>query len=149
MTNEPHNWSQIVEKLRHAAGLAPPSRDEADAAMASAGEISMSQEQIRDIARKATTGVETRPELEPAMQDLVDQPIRVLLRGQGGKPGESGVDAADRPAVFGDALLWQPENGRGVELQPQTDSAIDGERNRKPVEVSWFRSKWRSGEKDG
>ena len=64
MTNETHNWSQIVEKLRRAVGLAPPTLDEADAAMASAGEIPLRDAQIKDMAQQAVEQGEVRPDLE-------------------------------------------------------------------------------------
>lgn len=55
--SEPHNWSEIVEKLRRVMGLAPPTPEQADTEMLSAEEIPMSDEDIRTIARTVTKGL--------------------------------------------------------------------------------------------
>lgn len=73
MTNEPNNWSEIVGKLRRAMGLAPPTPEEADAEMRSAGEIPMSDDEIKAIAKAATEGQRGRPELESTYEWLCDQ----------------------------------------------------------------------------
>lgn len=73
MTNEPNNWSEIVEKLRRLMGLAPPTPEQADAEMRSAGEIPMSDEEIRAIAKAATEGRRDRPELETNYEWLSEQ----------------------------------------------------------------------------
>lgn len=96
MTNEPNNWSEIVAKLRRAMGLAPPSDEEADAAMLSAGEIPMSDEDIEAIARQAIGQKTTRPTLEPdyswlgeqAEDETVDESMLVMNRNKGEEDDE-------------------------------------------------------------
>ena len=46
MSDEAKKWSWIVAKLQRALGLAPPSLEEADAEMAEAEEVPMSDKEI-------------------------------------------------------------------------------------------------------
>ena len=45
------------------------------------------------------------------MPPSFDQPVLVLLHGQGGEPGKPGADAPDRRAVSGDALVRLAPDG--------------------------------------
>jgi len=53
MGNE-SDWAWIAERLRRALGLAPPTLEEADAEMANAEAVPMSDEDISQIVAKAT-----------------------------------------------------------------------------------------------
>lgn len=50
MSDDAKKWSQVVDKLRRALGLAPPSWKEADAEMVKAEAVPMTDEEIERIA---------------------------------------------------------------------------------------------------
>jgi hypothetical protein len=51
MNHEAPNWQRVTEKLRRAMGLTPPTPEEADEAMRTAGEVSITDGQIDAIVR--------------------------------------------------------------------------------------------------
>jgi hypothetical protein len=56
MSTTPNNLPQHLLKLRRAMGLAPPTAAEADAAMANAAEVPMSDYEVRSIVESAVSG---------------------------------------------------------------------------------------------
>lgn len=48
----------------------------------------------------------------PAMRSGQDQPVGMVWPGQDGDAAEPGADEVDRCPVHGDAVLWQPSDGK-------------------------------------
>ncbi len=65
------------------------------------------------------------PERRPAVRVAGPGPLDVLLHAGGRDGREPGLDAADRPGVPGDAVLRQPQAGRGPQGQSQARAAAD------------------------
>ena len=67
----------------------------------------------------------------PAMRVDRDQPVSMVWPGQDGDPVELGIDEDHRCPVHGNAVLWQPPDGKapaqaGLLRRAQTDPPADG-----------------------
>ena len=84
------------------------------------------------------------------MRGSVDQPVLVLLRGQGGEPGELGADAPHRRIVSKVSILRQPPDGPAVATgrcprRPSPGSpanASDGSGGQSPVQITPTSASW-------
>ena len=69
--------------------------------------------------------------------------LDVVLPGAGRNGRKLGAHACDRRAVSQDAVLREPQDGRNVWLQPQTDPATNGHRGDLPKttnDLAWCRT---------
>src|SRR3972149_6966774 len=67
----------------------------------------------------------SRTERATAMRVAGPEPIEFLLRACGRVVGECRADAGGGPTVSGDAVLRQPEDGRGIRRESQAGAAAD------------------------